>query len=176
MSSSIAGNVTTTANLTIGTTASGSLDFLGDTDWWRVSLTSGFAYQIWVEGSSSGQGTLADPYLAIYNSSGAFQHANNDYSLSTQDSYVSTSPNVSGTFYISVEEFGNNAIGSYRVTAWLDQLASTATAATISPNTQITDRIGWQGDTSDWYGITLTAGVNYQFDLIGSSRDGLSLA
>jgi hypothetical protein len=143
MITTIAGNTTTTANLTIGTTASGSLDFLGDTDWWRVSLTGGFGYQIWVQGVAAGAGTLADPYLAIYGSSGNLLAFNNDISLINWDSYFYFAPTSTGTYFLSAEEFGNNAIGSYRVTAWLDQIASTATAATILPNTQITDRIGW---------------------------------
>jgi subtilisin-like proprotein convertase family protein len=177
MSSAIAGNTSTTANLSVGSTVNGSLDFWGDTDWWRVSLTGGFAYQVWLEGASTGMGTLVDPYLAVYNIAGVLQHANDDYSFLTRDSYVTTIPQgIGGTFYISAEEYGNNGTGTYRLTFWLDQLASTSTAAVLFPNSITTDRIGWRDDDSDWYRIDLTAGVNYQFDLIGSARDGLSLA
>jgi Ca2+-binding RTX toxin-like protein len=54
-------------------------------------------------------------------------------------------------------------------------LANNSSAATILPNSLVTDRIGWRDDTSDWYAITLTAGVNYQFDAIGSLVLGADL-
>ena len=176
MSDLIPGNISTNTTIAVGSSVSGRIDFNGDTDWYRVQLQVGFAYQIWLESASSGNGALLDPYLAIYNSAGTFQHANNDYSLITRDAYLTTVPNGSGTFYISAEEFGNNGVGSYRVTAWLDQLANNSSAATIAPNSLVTDRIGWHTDYSDWYAITLTAGVNYQFDVTGSALDGASLA
>jgi hypothetical protein len=124
MSDLIPGNTSSNTPIAIGSSVSGRLDFNGDTDWYRVQLQAGFGYQIWLEAASSGNGTLLDPYLAIYNSAGIFQHANNDSSLFTRDAYLTTVPNGSGTFYISAEEFGNNGVGSYRVTAWLDQLTN----------------------------------------------------
>ena len=176
MVDSIAGNNSSTSTLEIGSSKISSIDFFGDADWWRVSLLSGFGYQIWLEAASSGNGTLLDPYLAIYNSAGIFQHANNDFSLFTRDAYVTTVPTGSGTFYISAEGFGNIGVGSYLVTAWLDQLANNSSAATITPNSMVTDRIGWGTDYSDWYATTLTAGVNYQFDVTGSSLHGATFA
>jgi hypothetical protein len=100
MIDAIAGNNSSTSILEIGSSKISSIDFFGDTDWWRVSLLSGFGYQIWLEAASTGNGTLLDPYLAIYNSAGIFQHANDDYSLITRDAYVTTVPTGSGTFYL----------------------------------------------------------------------------
>lgn len=176
MVDSVAGNNSSTSILEIGTSKISSIDSFGDADWWRVSLLSGFCYQIWLEAASSGNGTLLDPYLAIYNSAGIFQHANNDSSSFTRDAYLTTIPTGSGTFYISAEEFGGNGVGGYRVTAWLDQLANNSSAANIATNSLVTDRIGWRGDYSDWYAVTLTAGVNYQFDVTGSVLYGASSA
>ena len=176
MADLIPGNTSSNTTITVGTSVNGRLDFNGDTDWYRVQLQAGFGYQVWLEAASSGNGTLPDPYLAIYNSAGIFQHANNDFSLFTFDSYFTTFPSSSGTFYLSAEEFGNNGLGSYRLTAWLDQLANNTSAATIAPNNLVTDRIGWRTDYSDWYAITLTAGVNYQFDVTGSALHGESLS
>ena len=176
MSAQIPGNVSSTASISVNSTLSGSLDSNGDTDWYRIQFQSGYAYQIWVEGFYSGLGTLVDPYVAVFSSTGAPLDAGNDISLTNWDAFVTYVPTTAGTYFISAEEYGYNATGSYRLTVWQDQLSSIATAATIQSNTKVTDRIGWGSDISDWYAVTLTAGVNYQFDLVGSARDGASLA
>ena len=174
MADTIPGNITSTQSLPIGTSASSAIDFVGDTDWWKVNLTYGFGYQIWSEGSGSGNGTLADPYLGIYNSAGTFQYGVDDIvQYINRDSYTNIVPSASGTFFLSAQEYGGDAIGSYTITIWQDELASVASAATVAVNSvSAIGHIGWQSDTSDWYRVTLTAGVEYQFDLIGSSNDG----
>ncbi|MEI7815979.1 MAG: S8 family serine peptidase [Desulfuromonadales bacterium] len=176
MADTIPGNTTSTQSLPIGTSASSAIEFIGDTDWWKVNLTYGFGYQIWVEGYGSGNGTLVDPYLGIYNSAGTFQYGVDDIvQYINRDSYTNTIPSASGTFFLSAQEYGGNAIGSYRITIWQDELASVASAATVAVNSvSAVGHIGWQGDISDWYRVILTAGVQYQFDLIGSSNDGLA--
>jgi hypothetical protein len=64
MSLQIPSDINTTSNLAVGTSTFGSLDFLGDKDWWRVSLATGYGYEFWLEGSSACAGTLFDPYLS----------------------------------------------------------------------------------------------------------------
>jgi|GEM_PF-1213983 len=176
MPDSIPGNSSSTALLNVNSSASSAIDFAGDTDWWRVSLTVGYGYQFWLEGSSSFNGTLSDPYLGIYSASGSFLAGNGDMGSFNRDSYYYGVPTASGTYFLSAEEQGTNATGTYRITAWQDQLDSTASAATILANAYVTDRIGYQSDVSDWHRVTLTAGTAYQFDLMGSSRDGASHA
>jgi subtilisin-like proprotein convertase family protein len=175
MPDNIPGNTSSAQSISIGASAASAIDFFGDTDWWKVNLTYGFGYQIWVEGSGSGNGTLADPYLGIYNSVGTFQYGADDIvPYINKDSYTNIIPTASGTFFLSAEEYGNNAIGSYRITIWQDELASVTSAATVAVNSvSALGHVGWQGDYSDWYGVTLTAGIQYQFDLIGSANDGL---
>jgi len=68
MADTILGNANSTRVLPIGNTQTGTIDFAGDADWWKVTLNAGFGYQVWVEGLASGAGTLTDPYLGIYNS------------------------------------------------------------------------------------------------------------
>jgi subtilisin-like proprotein convertase family protein len=173
MADTIPGNTTSTQTLTIGASAFSAIDFLGDADWWKATLTYGYQYQVWVEGYSSGNGTLTDPYLNIYGSSGILIGSNNDISSLNWDAYLTVTPSSpGGTFYLGAQS-GINATGSYTITIWQDELASTTSAATVPVNSVSgVGHIGWQGDTSDWYAVTLTAGVQYQFDLIGSAGDG----
>ena len=58
-SDTIPGNITSTQTLAIGSTAYSAIDFYGDTDWWKVGLTYGYAYQVFLEGATYGIGTLA---------------------------------------------------------------------------------------------------------------------
>jgi len=172
----VLGNKTSTSTLVVGTSTSSSIDTAGDTDWWRVELFTGYRYQVWLEGYGSGSGTLIDPYLAIYNSDGVLLSSSDDIVLYTnRDSYLSITPSYIGFYFFSAEEYGNNATGTYLITVWQDELASTASAAIAAVNSiSAVGRVGWQSDFSDWYGVNLIAGVQYQFDLIGSSGDGES--
>ena len=170
----VLGNKTSTSTLVVGTSTSSSIDTAGDTDWWRVELFTGYRYQVWLEGYGSGSGTLIDPYLAIYNSDGVLLSSSDDIVLYTnKDSYLSITPSYSGFYFFSAEEYGNNATGTYLITVWQDELASTASAAIAAVNSiSALGHVGWQSDFSDWFGVNLSAGVQYQFDLIGSSGDG----
>lgn len=169
-------NVPSAVNIFVGTSVNGRIDFNGDIDWYGVQLYSGFSYQIFLEGFPSGRGTLRDPLLVIRNSSGVLLNFDDNISLYNWDSYINISPSVSGTFFISAGESGNNASGSYTLTIWQDQLASVSTAATISVNSSVTDRLGWEADFADWYAVQLIAGVNYQFDVTGSALYGAANA
>jgi len=173
MSDSILGNTTTNQTLQVGAFASSAIDFFGDTDWWKVYLVSGYQYQVWIEGSTRAPGTLIDPYLAVYNSAGVFLFGNDDANYLSYYSYVTVIPSSSGYFFLSAEEFGHNGTGSYTITIWQDELASVSSAAAVAVNSVSSEgNIGWQVDVSDWYAVTLTAGTQYQFDLIGSANDG----
>ena len=169
----ISSSTNTTGVLAINRSVNSAIDFPGDIDWWKVYLVHGYQYQIWMDGTSSGFGTLADPILSIYNSAGVFQHsANAIYTGADRYAFTYTQPSSSGEFFLSASANGSNSTGTYRVTIWEDQLASTNSAAVIAVNSSVTDRIGWQNDSSDWYRVTLIAGIQYQFDLIGVANDG----
>ena len=171
----IPGNTSSLQTLAIGTSATSAIDFAGDTDWWRATMLTGYGYQIWVEGNQNGFGNLVDPYLAIYNNVGVQQSANDNISFALRDAYINFIPSNGGTFFLSAEESGNNATGSYTITAWRDTLGSVASATSVAVNGSYGELIGWQDDTSDWIFVVLTAGITYQFDLIGWAADGAAM-
>ena len=105
MSAQIPGNVSSTASISVNSTLSGSLDSNGDTDWYRIQFQSGYAYQIWVEGFYSGLGTLVDPSVAVFSSTGVPLAAGNDISLTNRDAFVTYVPLTAGTYFISAEEY-----------------------------------------------------------------------
>ena len=64
--------------VSVNSSATGNLEVPGDRDWFRVSLTAGVVVTMELKGSPSESGTLSDPYLYFYNSSGQLIHEDND--------------------------------------------------------------------------------------------------
>jgi hypothetical protein len=102
--------------LAVGGYATGSINVGSDEDWFGVVLTSGTTYQFDVKGGPSGAGTLTDPTLALYDSSGAAVSAgvtlSNDL-LGTETRLTYTA-SADGTYYIAASGEGGEK-GSYAV-------------------------------------------------------------
>ena len=174
MADTIPGNSTSTQRLAVSTPASGAIDFYGDTDWWKVDLIFGYSYQIGLFGAQYDRGSLYDPYLVIYNSIGNLQYAVDDIiSGVARDALTNLVPNSSGYFFVSAQAFNGAGTGTYTIGVVRDQLASINSIEVVAINSVTADGVLDQWvDFSDWYRVTLTAGVQYQFDLIGSAADG----
>ena len=109
-------DISTNCTVTVGGSATGSIEAYNDVDWFRVSLNAGVAYQIDQEGSPTSQGTLYDPYLrGIYDSAGALQSGTtDDDSGDGYNARVLYSPTSTGIFYIAAGSTGGST-GSYRL-------------------------------------------------------------
>ena len=117
----------TTGTVAVGGSVTGNLEVDNDVDWFRVRLEEGKSYRVSMRGAESGDGTLADPFLAIgYAESFTFTDygigeavlRNDDKSESekdselvlsvtrTHDTWISaaTSGTGTGTYTIEVEE------------------------------------------------------------------------
>ena len=65
-------NAATTGLVLVGSSATGSIDFQGDRDWFRASFTAGQSYRVDAMTGGSGHGSLSNADLGgIYRSSGA---------------------------------------------------------------------------------------------------------
>ncbi|HEU0284855.1 MAG TPA: FG-GAP-like repeat-containing protein [Sphingomicrobium sp.] len=107
----IPGNSTTTATITVGGTVSGTLETLGDHDWFRIQLTAGQSITITLNGV-----TLVDPYLGILNSSGVSLQENDDISSGVnRDSRIGFTATTSGTYYIDASAWQDNYTGTYQL-------------------------------------------------------------
>ncbi len=155
--------------ISVGGSASSDLGFAGDRDWFRVNLNAGATYWFTLEGADSGQGTLVDPRLYLYNSSGA-QIAENDDNGTDHDSRIIYSPTANGTFYLGAASADDVGTGTYRLAAtlWDDYLGDSSTPASLSAGGVVGGEIERAGD-HDWFRITLAAGSRYEFDLAGSA-------
>ena len=63
MSDDYTANRQTTGTVSVGGTVTGEIETAGDQDWFAVQLEAGVEYRIDLEGSATGGGTLADPWL-----------------------------------------------------------------------------------------------------------------
>ena len=66
-------NPSTSGRVAVGDSATGRIGSSGDRDWFAVEFEAGREYQIDLKGSSTGEGTLIDPYFrGVYDEDGNF--------------------------------------------------------------------------------------------------------
>lgn len=123
-------NASTAYSIGVGDTFSGTLSSLSDEDWISISLTEGESITINMVG-----GSLDDPFLRLYDSTGTLITSNDDGGPGT-DASITFTATASGTYFIEADSFsgdyGQSRTGSYTVeivgaapreTASLDELA-----------------------------------------------------
>jgi len=117
MADDYAASSLTTGVLPIGGSINGNVETTGDRDWLRVTLAAGTTYKFDVEGSSLGEGTLSNAYVAILNNLGSAQTSYvYDGGPSGSAEIVYTAP-LSGTYYLDLSALSSSATGTSKVGA-----------------------------------------------------------
>ncbi|HYC05968.1 MAG TPA: PPC domain-containing protein [Azospirillaceae bacterium] len=176
----VPGSVLTSAVIGVGASITGNIDPAAnpDTDWFGIDLEAGTSYLFDLQGQSSGAGTLFDPHLTLYDSTGLPIAADDDGG-SGFDSRLTFTPTSSGRHYLAAES--PFSTGTYRLAA----MATTAPAADL-PGSALTTASLTSGAATvigtienaydeDWYAIDLVAGQAYRFDLEGDDTRGGTL-
>jgi hypothetical protein len=141
--------------------AAGSIASSGNTGWFQVQLTAGTQYVFDV-----GNGTLTDPQVTLYDSSGnplTSGVVNTSFNNESETSFTAT---TSGTYYIGASSVSSNT-GSYYVqesTVPYDHAGNTTTNGTLAVGAPASGTIVTTGQ-SDWFKVQLTAGTDYVFTL-----------
>ncbi len=160
-----AGNTTTTATVTVGGQATGTLATVGQSDWFKVQLTAGTSYEFNV-----GNGTLATPEVSLYDSSGHLL-ASGTGGGANGAAQTSFSPATSGTYYVAASSTGSDT-GTFTVSAATytdDYLGNTATTGRLMQVfTAATAIADYQQGQLTQPGIVMDSAANVQ-----SSLDGL---
>jgi serralysin len=163
----IPGDTSTTATVTNGSFTQGTIDSLGDQDWYAITLPYGSSETITVTGDNT-----LNPTVAIYDSTGTNILASNDDidPVNNNDArveYVVTTP---GTYYIDVGASNNQSTGNYelvvqqgRPIATYDQLA-----------TQLTTYF-WGGDIHH-FNVTQGGTITVNISTLTSAEQTLALA
>jgi subtilisin family serine protease len=103
----IAGNAATTASLTASASQASSIDFGGDQDWFRVTLSAGWRYSFAMDAAA---GSSLDSYLRLLSATGQQLAFNDD--AAGMNSRLSFTATTNGTYYLSAQGF-EAARGSY---------------------------------------------------------------
>lgn len=156
-------DISTTFNITVGSSVDVSIDTLGDHDWYSVNLVAGTTYTI---NTSAIAGFNPDTFLNLRDAAGAVLTSDDDGGETTY-STISFTAATSGTYFIDAGTYNNESIGSYRLAIASgftggDLAASTATTGTLALNGSVNGSLEIGGDR-DWYAINLTAGQTYIF-------------
>ncbi len=172
----IPANSTTTYTLSTSNNFYSTIDFNGDQDWVQIYLNAGYEYTFDLLGHSTGNGTLIDPYLRLYDPLSSEISANDDsgVGLNSQITYTTLD---SGYYYLSAGGLGGNT-GSYTLQASraaVDSVAgNSSTSARLIEGSSVSGALEHQGDT-DWVRIYLESGQQYTFELKGSSTSSGTL-
>lgn len=135
------GQTTGTAGMvSSGGTANGSIETVGDQDWFGVSMTAGRTYVINLEGSATGGGTLADPYIrGLFDASGtAIPGVFNDDGGTGRNARIEFTPTTTGTYYVDAGAYGGT--GTYKV--------SVGETVVAPPSSDFEITINYTGDSA----------------------------
>ncbi|MBK6998774.1 MAG: pre-peptidase C-terminal domain-containing protein [Rhodoferax sp.] len=152
----------TSGTLAIDASVVGSVEVVGDQDWFKVELNAGEYYEFSLTQTPDG---LADPYLELHDSNGTLV-AENDNGSNSPNSRIVYSPSLSETYYLSAR--GHDAqTGTYTLAAtkMVDDYGNTAsTSAALAMGGSVVGNIEVAGD-QDWFKLELDAGEIYGFSL-----------
>ena len=160
----------TTGAVAVGGSVTGDIEFHRDRDWFAVELDAGKRYRIDLEGSSTGDSTLYNPYLrGVHDADGLLLAGTTDNNGGAgYNSRVYFTAEDAGTYYVAAGAYGSRE-GAYTlsVTEPTDDFeAETGTSGAVAVGGSATGEIEEAGD-QDWFALTLEAGRTYQIDLEG---------
>ncbi len=166
--------------------STGTLETVGDRDWFAVQLVAGTTYTINLTGAQGGGGTLLDPYLRLHDSSGAEVAQNDDINLGVNvDSQLPYTALASGTYYIEAGAYADSYTGTYRInvsgTAPADDYpdnfndsSSQFPFGLVAVNSSSSGNLEAAGDR-DWFSVQMLTGQRYIINLTGVHGGGGSL-
>ncbi|GAA0569781.1 GH12 family glycosyl hydrolase domain-containing protein [Rhizomicrobium electricum] len=108
------GSEQTNHDLTVGGSVTDTIGTSGDKDWFAVSVTAGQTYTFTLSGVDGGNGTLADPFLAICDAHGVQLTYAND--STNHDAVIRFTALSTGTCYL-VASANDTGTGTYKLFA-----------------------------------------------------------
>ena len=169
-------DTSTTGAIVIGDGATGRINSREDVDWFAVKLQAGKTYRFDLEGSPTGAGTLADPYLrGIYYSRSTLQaDTQDDDGGAGGNSRVFFTAVYNTTYYVAVGA-GRHKTGTYKLLVEdvsADDYADNA--GSVGVGGSATGAIETPGDR-DRFAVALEGGKTYRVDIdeaaIAGDRD-----
>jgi serralysin len=165
----VAGDTTTAATIAVGGSVSGTVNSLGDHDWYAVTLTAGQSY--FFRTNATGAATELDTTLTLHDSSGAVVAFNDDGGGGTF-SLVRLNVAITGTYYVDVRGFADEVQGAFNLSVAL------APPLTVFTNDQISDQLinGYWGGPASARHFNVAPGGTLTFNVVGLTAEGQNLA
>jgi Ca2+-binding RTX toxin-like protein/methionine-rich copper-binding protein CopC len=155
-----------------GVASRGTINFVDDSDLFKVTLTAGTTY---VFDLTRVTGGLSDPFLELYGSTMSRITSDND-SGGSGNARINYTAGTSGTYYLGAYDATSTGTGAYSVSAKTfgdDFPWSTDTEGVVAVNGAATGGAIETSDDLDLFKVTLTAGTTYVFRL-DRAANGLS--
>ena len=182
MADDIPGDQTTTTVLSFDKTLYGSIETIGDHDWFKVDLDVG-EYQVRLHGM--GPLELNDPILELFSSAGVSLGVSDDYAdgwggANVQDPYTIVTITTAGTYYLDVGSFvdtdTSDDTGDYIITM--------VRGGSEVPLIHTVDEIAWQltnnfqefVDYSAGYAFNVGADGEITYNITKLTPEGAALA
>ena len=129
-----ASSVGTIGSVATGAAAYGTINWVGDTDWFQTTLTAGTTYEFDLKGQATDSGSLADPFLRLRDSAGSpVPYAFADDGGTGFNSKFTYTPLEDGTFYLAAGSgYHQDGIGTYTLTQTAPTSAS-GTSYSLTP-------------------------------------------
>ena len=112
-----ADDTTTTCSVSLGSSVTGNIEVTADSDYFSLSVTSGVTYQIDLEGSPTGMGTLANPKIWLRDASRTGIGENSSGGTGLNARLIWTADRT-GTVYVQAYSTisGSSTTGTYTLT------------------------------------------------------------
>ncbi len=110
----VGANKATSASIGTNSQTNGAIDFIGDEDWYAISVVRGQTYAAFLEGAPGSFNPLLDPNLVIVDRKGNLIAENNDNGV-TSNSLITFEAKQTGTYYIKALGSGEST-GDFRLT------------------------------------------------------------
>lgn len=160
-----------------GGVTSGSLEQLGDDDWFRVDVQGNTTYEFALTGTGGTSG-LRDPFLYLYDASGALIGSDDD-SGGGLNSLITYSTISDHTVYLSAEAFAGRSTGDYTVSSTVTSRSqqdipdNTSTTAVLTVDEALGGTLE-EVEDRDWYAVNVVAGQTYTFDVTSAGDSPIS--
>lgn len=167
-------NRNTRGRLSLGQPLNASLDFAGDSDWYRIRLTEGQSYRFRLI-SGEGESALGDPLLKLIGPDGV-EIAMDDDGGGNLNSYLEYTAVTTGNYFVEARGFMDDATGAYTLTALEgDTPADATTDVTLSADGDYREGVLAPAGDKDWYRLELAEGQSVRIGLTSAeSTDPLS--
>lgn len=167
-----ANNTTTSGALSVGGTATGTINTRGDHDWLRVNLAANTLYAITAPSVPTGRLTMFDASGQVVRSNDAINYANGDANGITALGFM---PTTGGIYYIDYSSPAVSASYSIALATSADDYTNNiGTSGSVVPGGSSTGTLNVVGD-HDWFRVILSAGTLYSIFASGLTASSLTV-